>query len=148
MSVTIKLRAIRDANPCSDRWEKQALAALGGVIDDREVTFAQIIQASGRDAALFCLRCLSEADQWRVRLFARSCAAHVLHLWNAPEDVRYFLRTGSNHRAAYAAAFGVAYAAAAAYTERKWQMAELVRIMDLPDTPESRILDMPERSAK
>jgi len=25
MSVTIKLRAIRDANPCDDRWEVDAL---------------------------------------------------------------------------------------------------------------------------
>ena len=87
--ITITLNEIRSSGPCSDAWEAKALAYLHhDKIDDTPVTFQQIIETSGWDAAMFCLRCLPEAEMWRVMLLARSCALHVVHRWDAPQVVK------------------------------------------------------------
>ena len=58
------------------------------------VTMRQIAETSGWDAAMFCLRCLPESEQWRVKLLARSFALHVVHRWDAPQVAKDWLVTG------------------------------------------------------
>ena len=114
--ITITMRQIADAKPCSDNWKDAPLKALGKTeIDDTPVTFRQIIETSGWDAAMFCLRCLPESELWRVGLLARRFALHVVHLWDAPQIVKDWLVTGDKKlRAAARAAVWDAGAAARA----------------------------------
>ena len=104
--ITITMRQIADAKPCSDNWKDAPLKALGKTeIDDTPVTFRQIIETSGWGAAMFCLRCLPESELWRVGLLARRFALHVVHLWDAPQIAKDWLVTGGkNLRAAAGAA--------------------------------------------
>lgn len=94
--VTITMRQIADAKLCNDNWKDAPLDALGKTeIDDTPVTFRQIVETSGLEDALLVLRCLPERELWRVKLLARICALHVVHIWDAPLVVKEWMRTGS-----------------------------------------------------
>jgi hypothetical protein len=156
--IKITMRQIEAAEPYITIWKVELLAALGKTeIDDTPVTFRQIVETSGLDAALFCLRCLPESEQWRSLLFARSCAAHVSHLWNATTVTLEWLRTGDEKLRVdavfdsldvSAVAIDAAIASAAYVPERDWQRGELLRIMSLDYSPEVLILELPKKETK
>ena len=80
--VTITMRQIADSKPRNDDWWYAP------------VTFRQIVETSGLDDALWCMRCLPERELWRVKLLARSYALRVMHHWDAPLMVKEWVRTG------------------------------------------------------
>ena len=120
--ITITMRQIADARPCNNDWKDAPLKALGKAeIDDTPVTFRQIIETSGWNAAIFCLRCLPDSERWRVKLLARSCALHVVHLWNPPQVVKDWLLTGDKNLRALA--IDAEWAAARAAWDAEWDAA-------------------------
>ena len=79
---TIKMAAIRDANPCVNGWKKLKTSYP----DVAEVTLLQVLESNGLDDALWCLRVVEGRDR-EMRLFAVACARRVQHLMTDSRNV-------------------------------------------------------------
>jgi hypothetical protein len=114
------LTAIRQHGPCEDGWRK-LLRHLGKTqADDEPLSIATILDSSGLDDALWCLRAVEGCDR-EIRLYAVWCARQVQHLMTDPRSLaaldvaeRYAngLATDEELRAAYVAAHAAAWTVA------------------------------------
>ena len=144
-SLTTTLAAIREHGPCTAGW-RTLVKALGEYDDDEPLPLSHIVKTNGIHDALWALR--TQPDNVRARIcvqFAIDCAERTLPKFEAkyPDDTRprealaaprAYLADPSkkNAAAAHAAAADAADAAAGANcgTEREWQTAHLIELMD------------------
>ena len=110
---------------CEDRYAFLCTWAPEG--DEAPIPLEDILENNGIEDAIWALRALDD-DGGLARWFARWCAAQVVHLWDAPEIVREYLRTGDDAHAAYAArAAADASRYAADATHAAWTAAYAAR---------------------
>jgi hypothetical protein len=80
------LNKIRDHSPCTDGWAK-LLRHLGKTqADDEPLALVTILDSSGLDDALWCLRACNGIDP-EARLYAVWCARPVQHLMTDPRSL-------------------------------------------------------------
>lgn len=84
--LTTTLNRIWACNPC-DTGKRRALKAAGkDAPDDEPITYQQIVDAVGFEAALWCCRAEPQYDRmWR--LFAVWCARRVQHLMSDQRSI-------------------------------------------------------------
>ena len=84
--ITTTLNRIRAHGPCEYGW-KRLLSGLGKTTaDDEPLPFAKIIEISGLDDALWCLRAEPQHSR-ESRLFMVWCARRVQHLMKNPRSI-------------------------------------------------------------
>jgi hypothetical protein len=124
-------------------WCRSPLAALGyapGATLCRDEVWGDVVEDDDKGIAR------NRVILWRMdatdllREFARSCALDVVHLWDAPEIVLDYLRTGdeTKRRAADAAAYAAYAAAYAADAARAARAAQNARLTDMIDRARER----------
>ena len=126
--ICTTLNKIRAHNPCEDGWRK-LLAHLGKTkADDEPLPLVTILDSSGLDDCLWCLRTVPEHDrEWR--LFAVWCARQVQHLMTDPRsiaalDVAERFAHGKANADELAAAWAAADAARDAARAAAWAAAD------------------------
>ena len=82
---------LRDHHACEERYAFLCTWAPSG--DEDPIPLEHILQHNGPDDAIWALRALDD-DGGLTGWVARWCAAQVVHLWDAPEVIREYLRTG------------------------------------------------------
>ncbi|MFN8757610.1 MAG: hypothetical protein ACK5XA_02270, partial [Tagaea sp.] len=107
---------------CADGWQK-LLRHLGKTqADDEPLSIVTVLDSSGLDDALWCLRAVTGHDR-EIRLYAVWCARQVQHLMTDPRSLAALdvaerhakgLATDDELAAAWTAAGAAAWAAAGA----------------------------------
>ena len=93
MTYKVTLNRIREHSPCESGWIR-LLKHLGKAqADDKPLSLTTVLESNGLDDALWCLRAVKGHEK-EIRLFARQCALDVIHLWDAPQLVKKYLKTG------------------------------------------------------
>ena len=120
MLTTTKAR-LRAHHACEDKYEYLCSWAPEG--DDTPILLEDILERNGPADALWALRALDD-DGGLARWLLRWCAAQVAPLWDAPEIVCEYLRTGDD---SLRVAAGVAADAANATWAACWAAADVAR---------------------
>jgi hypothetical protein len=80
------LNQIRLHHPCRDGWEKLLRGLNKTAADDEPLWIDEVLDISGLDGALWCLRAVENCDR-EIRLYAVWCARRVQHLMGDARSV-------------------------------------------------------------
>ena len=113
MAALLTLSAIRAKRPCESGWRK-LLAHLGKTVaDDRPLSMLTVLESTGLDETLWCLRCVKGRDG-AIRMLACDFAQEVAH-FNADPRVQAAIDTARRYASGDATSAEMASARKAAW---------------------------------